>query len=330
MGAARVILGVGLLAWVLSRTGMAIFGQVLDTPWLPPFLVSMTLLGLAVEAERLRVLCAAAGLELPRAMAYRLVPVGTFFNFCIPGGTGGDVVKLFYLARNNRSRGVESATILLLDRVVALVAVLTFVLTMAVLNRALVSGNAILSAVTASVLVALAIIVTVISLAFSARIREAGWYRRLLGRLPFSGTVTRIVDAVYQFRQRKRALLDAALISLAGHIAGAATYVVTAAVLLPSVPWTAVAFLSMTGMVANALPITPGGLGVGETAFERLFALVGATGGAALLILWRASMIPMAAVGATLYITGRVSSGIAIDPAAPAAERVPLVPGGRT
>jgi len=39
-------------------------------------------------------------------------------------------------------------------------------------------------------------------------------------------------------------------------------------VLIPNFPLDAGVFLAMVGMLTNALPITPGGLGVGEAAFE--------------------------------------------------------------
>jgi uncharacterized membrane protein YbhN (UPF0104 family) len=81
--------------------------------------------------------------------------------------------------------------------------------------------------------------------------------------------------------------------------------VVVASVVIPAAPWAQVAFLTMLGMVANAIPLTPGGIGVGEAAFEQLFRLMGYNGGAALLLLWRFGMLPLALLGAAIYITGQ-------------------------
>lgn len=306
--ALRVVLGVGLLAWVLSRSGLQALAPVLTSPWILFVLLGLSLFGAVVEAERLRVLFASAGLRLTRGLAYRVVPVGSFFNFCVPGGTGGDVVKLYYLAQENRGRGVEVATVVLVDRVIALSAVLLLVLGLIAPNADLVRSSAALRAVVLTAAAGLVAVAVVVALAWSRRLRSSRLYAWTLQRMPLRRYVERVADAVHAFRDRRRALLAAALISLLGHLGVAATYVVVASVILPTVQWPVVGFLSMLGMVANALPLTPGGLGVGEAAFEQLFRLAGATGGAALLVLWRMSMIPIASIGATLYITGRIRS----------------------
>ena len=61
---------------------------------------------------------------------------------------------------------------------------------------------------------------------------------------------------------------------------------------------------TLFGFFANALPLTPGGLGVGETAFDSLFRLAGATTGAELLLAWRIGMLPFCLFGCLLYILG--------------------------
>lgn len=308
----RVVLGAGLLVWVLTRSGLRALEPVFGSPWVLLVLLGLTLYGACVEAERLRVLFRAAGLRLTRRLAYRVVPVGVFFHFCFPGGTGGDIVKLYYLARENAGRGVEVATVVLVDRVVGLTAVLALVLSLVVANAELVASSAILWAIVLTASAALVAIAVVVALAWSKRLRGSRLYGWAMARMPLRRYVERVADAVHAFGDRKRALAAAVLISLGGHLGVAATYIVVASVILPSVSWTVVGFLSMLGMVANALPLTPGGIGVGEAAFEQLFSLAGASGGAALLILWRLSMIPIATIGATLYITGRVR---AKDPA---------------
>jgi uncharacterized membrane protein YbhN (UPF0104 family) len=57
-------------------------------------------------------------------------------------------------------------------------------------------------------------------------------------------------------------------------------------------------------MLANAIPLTPGGLGVGEVAFDRLFVMAGFAGGSLLILTWRLAMLPVCLVGALLYVLG--------------------------
>jgi uncharacterized protein (TIRG00374 family) len=301
----RAALGLGLLAYILSRSGVrAALAPVWSEPWVLAVLVGLSVFGASIEAERLRVLFRAGGLRLTWLGAYRVVPVSTFFNFCIPGGTGGDVVKLYYLALDNRRRGLETATVMLADRAIALFAVLLFVLGMMGVNREMVAANAVLRGLFVIVVSGIAVIGTVAALSWSKALRESRAYAWVMSRLPLRRHVERIADAVHAFRDRKRAVLAALLLSLAGHMGVAATHVLVASVVIPGAPWEHVAFLSMVGMVANAVPVTPGGLGVGEAAFAQLFGMMGYTGGAALLVLWRIGMLPLALLGATIYITG--------------------------
>lgn len=301
----RALLGLGLLAWVLSRTGLSALTPVLSKPLVLAVLLTLTTAGAAVEAERLRLLFRAAGLRLTRQGAYRVVPVGTFFNFTIPGGTGGDVVKLYYLAQDNRTRSLEVATVLLVDRAIALFSVLLFVAYMIVVNRTVVMETPLLRGLALVVFTGLVVLGVLTLLAWSTWLRRTRLYRWIMERMPLRRHVERMATAVHEFGDRKRAVAGATCISLVGHIAGATTYVVVASAIIPDAPWTLVAFLSMMGMVANAIPLTPGGLGVGEAAFDHLFATMGYSGGAALLVLWRIAVLPLASVGATLYITGQ-------------------------
>jgi uncharacterized protein (TIRG00374 family) len=302
----RILLGLGLLVWVVSRVGVreAVL-PVLSEPWVLAILVGLPVFGASIEAERLRVLFRAAGLNLTWHGAYRVVPVSTFFNFCIPGGTGGDVVKLYYLAQDNRLRGLETATVMIVDRAIALFAVLLFVLGMMVVNRDVVLASAVLRGLGVVVIGAMLVIAAVVTLAWSKTFRSSRLYTWIMERMPGRRYVERIAVALHEFQNRKRAIAAACLLSLAGHIAVAATYVVVASVVIPAAPWAQVAFLTMMGMVANAIPLTPGGLGVGEAAFDQLFSLMGYSGGAALLLLWRLGMLPLALLGAVIYITGQ-------------------------
>lgn len=301
----RIVLGVSLLVWVLRRSGVEALTSVLSQPWTLAALVALTILGALVEAERLRILFRASGLNLTWQGAYRVVPVSNFFNYCIPGGTGGDVVKLYYLSLDNRRRGVEVATTVVVDRALALFAVLVFVTILMLVNHEIVLANGVLRALALVVLGGLAAIGTIAMLSWSTWLRSTNFYTFVMERMPLRRYVERVADALHSFGDRKRALLAAMLVSVCGHVAMAATFVAVAGVILPAAPRAQVALLSMTGMVANAIPLTPGGVGVGEAAFEHLFGLIGLQGGALLLVLWRVGMLPIATLGATLYITGQ-------------------------
>ncbi|MGA7105173.1 MAG: hypothetical protein WBX49_07495, partial [Candidatus Deferrimicrobiaceae bacterium] len=67
----RILLGVSLLVFVLRRSGVDALVPVLSQPWILAALVGLTILGAWVEAERLRILFRAGGLNLTWQAAYR-------------------------------------------------------------------------------------------------------------------------------------------------------------------------------------------------------------------------------------------------------------------
>lgn len=304
----RVVAGAALLWYVLTRAGIGgVAGRLTGTPWILPGLVGLTLVGAAIEARRLSLLYAAQSIEVRFGLAYRLVAVATFFNFWVPGGTGGDVAKLYYLGMGNRGRGVEVATVLLVDRVIAAFALLALVLGLSLLQPASTWG---VPALRVLLLVVLAVVVGVIAataLAWSASLRRSRFYGWMMARMPLRAHVTRALDALYAFRERRGAVLAAALLSLVGHGGLMVMFAAIGHEVLPNVTPVLTGVLAMMGMVANALPITPGGLGVGEAAFAQLFGLAGQAGGAVLLLGWRLGMLPLGIVGGLLYMAGAAS-----------------------
>ena len=58
------------------------------------------------------------------------------------------------------------------------------------------------------------------------------------------------------------------------------------------------------GYMANALPITPGGLGVGEAVLESLFVMAGLRGGAETILGWRLIMMVISLLGLVFYLKG--------------------------
>jgi glycosyltransferase 2 family protein len=301
----RAFLGVGLLYYVLSVTGdWSAAYRFLSESWLLPGLTILTLLGAAIESQRLKLLLKSQGIALSFAHGYWVVTIGAFFNFCIPGGTGGDVMKLYHLASENRQQVVEVATVLLVDRAIALFSLLLLVVALAIFNAQLVQEYVLIQFLIAIAVGGLVGLLLLAALSCSTQFRASRLYRFVVTRMPLHKYLERVSDALYTFRDHKAALLGAALLSMSGHVALAVMLIAVASVFMPLAPPLAVCLLSFLGLLANALPITPGGLGIGEAAFEGLFGVAGFAGGATLILAWRLAMLPLCIVGGVLYVAG--------------------------
>lgn len=302
----RIGLGLGILYYVLvSAGGGRAAGRMISTPWLMPGLAMLTIFGAGIEAKRLGILFRAQGMHLSFRRGYRAVAVGTMFNFCIPGGTGGDVVKLYYLASERRGKVVEVATLLIVDRAVALFSLLLLVSVLALVEWENVLANHLIVGMTAMVLLAMCGLAVGGIVACSTWLRASSWYNFLMTRLPMHEYVRRAADAIFVYREHKLALLQAASLSLVGHVALVIMFIAAGRVFIPGAPGGMISLTALLGMLTNALPITPGGLGVGEAALEGLLRSVGYSGGAQLILAWRAGMLALGCIGFVFYITGQ-------------------------
>jgi glycosyltransferase 2 family protein len=213
-------------------------------------------------------------------------------------------MKLYYLAADSRGRRVEIATLVFVDRATALFCMLSLVVALALLEGRLVWDYPLIGSLVIVAAVGAVGLLACGALACSTRLRESRAYAYLMERAPLRRYLMRAADALYVFNKNRTALARAAALSVGGHMVLLGLMIAAAKVFMPNAQPLTVCLLALLGMVANALPITPGGLGVGEAAFEGLFRMVGYSGGARMILAWRVGMLALCFLGSALYIAG--------------------------
>jgi uncharacterized protein (TIRG00374 family) len=302
--AVRTAIALALLYWVVQRSGAATLRQFFAATWLAPLLLGLPVIGVFLESRRLNAILGSQGVQFPLLHGCKLVAVSTFFSLCIPGGTGGDVMKIYYLATAHRGRTVELATVVLVDRICAMFWLLIIILILAAIQAPVVAGNPVLSWLVIGAFLAATALAVAAAISCSELVRNSRIYTAVLHRLPFQSSITRVLDAFYAFRKHKKALARSAVFAIAMHLTLACLFAMVGLVVLPQAPILLVCLLSLLSLFANALPLTPGGLGVGEAAFTALFAAAGFPGAAPLMLGWRLGMFAVAAAGCMVYIRG--------------------------
>jgi uncharacterized protein (TIRG00374 family) len=213
-------------------------------------------------ALRWSIVLRAAGISVPYGQLLRLTFIGNFFNNFVPGGTGGDVVKAFAIARHTERRA-EAVAMILLDRVLGMVG-LTLMAAVAVLFRYQALGG-----LARGIGLFLLAVVTGVGLYLSPWVRRTFRIPALLERLP---RPIRQIDAALGLALRRPRDLAMALattigmqalgigaVALCGRALG-----ITAAGYLDYLVLVPIAYL------ANSLPLSPGGLGLLEAALQQL------------------------------------------------------------
>jgi uncharacterized protein (TIRG00374 family) len=290
----KYLLAFGLLAYVIYSNWAPASGKGLGYVWQRHvvegqpvqgrYLLGALLLyttGLVLTLFRWYLLVRAQDLPFRVGDAMRLGLVGFFFNTFLPGSVGGDIVKAAFLAREQSRRTVAVATVLM-DRIIALWGLLWFVALLGAvfwLCGALEGEGAAASklVVRAALAIVAASVVVWLLLGLLPGHRAERFAERL-DRLPrVGGPAAEFWRAVWMYRCRQGSVALALLISWIGHVGFVLAFYCCARTLWDGdpanpVPTLAQHFLIVPmGLVIMAMPLFPGGAGIGELGFGLLY-----------------------------------------------------------
>lgn len=270
--------------------------------------VGLLLIGLytPVTGYRWQVLLRVQGVHLGFWTCVKLTTVGFFFDNVMPGSTGGDLVKAYYVARRTHHTA-EAAISVFVDRFVGLFAL------------GLLSGGVVLFSLRrpefakpAWVVGAFLGAVCVAALVFySRRVRRLVRLDTILGRLPFQRIVKRCDEAVFLYRHHKAAVVWASGLSVLMQLVGVCGMYALGRSIDLGPPGGILGLYSYLVyvpvlMMVSAIPVSPGGLGWREGAFAIFFGYSGVPSGMglALAVLYRGTRIVWGLPG-VLFLWGR-------------------------
>jgi uncharacterized protein (TIRG00374 family) len=304
--AVRLAIGIVILVW-LERSGalnLHSLSRLLHIWPLTLAAVAILFLDISLMAIRVAVLFRVQDLSLSFQDALQLTLTGYLFSMLLPGTAGGDVAKFYYAGRKNQGTRPEIAAALLFDRLVGLLSMILLPLLFAPFFLPLIrSVRAMREILWIDALLCLALLLGLFVAMYFAPFRE--WMSGLLEKWPsLQDQWNRAAGAIALYRKDRAALLYAMMLSLLANFA----YVIVTALGLyatnPSAFSFRLMFIAPVGLVINALPVTPGGLGVGEAAFSALFVTAGMRGGAGALICVRLWNAMVALIGGAVYLWG--------------------------
>lgn len=227
--------------------------------------VAGSLINIPLEALRWHVLLRAQGLELRFLRTARILASSVFFANFLPGAAGGDLIRGVYIYKAAQGRRAPGLLSILIDRLIGFVAFVLVGLG-AMLSR---PGTVASPYEFAIITLSLAFIAALVaSFLYGHRI-ALGLQRLLSGR---STRLAQIVEdtgaALRQYARDPRSVGLALLLSVV--IVGFA--VLPIVVIAEAMPFSGPSALDygiagLYALIANSLPVTPGGLGIGEGAF---------------------------------------------------------------
>lgn len=215
----------------------------------------------------------------------RLALIGLFFNLLVPGGVGGDVIKMVYLRRESADRYPQALLTVLLDRLLGLAGLLAIAVVAVGLNAAMIRGGpkelqGLLSVVA---LASLAGLLGGLLFFLWPLLSRWGshWSGGLHSRLPIKvqGVVVEIAGALDLLRAAPLKLFVLLLLSSIGHLTSTmGMYLVARATSFGNFELSLTSCLLATQLsnLVAAVPLTPGGLGGRDLVMSLLLRAAGA------------------------------------------------------
>ncbi len=219
------------------------------------------------QAYRLVLMVAIQGVRISYWNAIKFTFAGNFFNFALPGTTGGDLVKAYYLTRYTHLK-TEVVTTVFLDRAIGLFGILVLAAGGIALTR---DTGQLGSLMTLLVTIFIGLMIGAV-LIFSRRLRHGLKLPELAARLPGGAQLLRIGRATVAMRQHKLKVVGSLVVTLILQ----SIVMVSAAVMA----WALGMKGSMTyyfifvsiGFLIAAIPIAPPqAIGVMEYAYVQFF-----------------------------------------------------------
>jgi glycosyltransferase 2 family protein len=288
--AVQVTITVGVLAWLLhdrqKRAQMAAALAQADQLWIIGGIAAYGAVEV-VAGLRWDGLLRVQGIHLRPLRLLMLLLIGLFFNFFIPGGTGGDVVKVYYLIKEAPGKGAAAVLSVLVDRIIGLFALILLATGFIALRWSWLTATRETAGFVWSALIIMA--VSVGAVGFSYVLTSFGLVHRLPVRFPGRDRLAELALAYNLYGRAWRASLVAIGASFISHLGYFFTFYCAArAFAAPGVRVPDFGQLCAIMPVINtitSLPISVGGLGVREGLFQVfLHQLAGVDEGVAVLI----------------------------------------------
>jgi len=274
--ALKILVSVGLIAFLFSRVGLDQVGQTLASAnHALMFLALLLYFGaITLGCSKWYLLLRAQGIPVPFLELLSYTFIGLFFGNFLPTNVGGDVIRGWGLARHIE-RGTEAAVSVVVDRMIGFIAFMSMAATMAII-AVLVEGQVVLQPIAIASVVALVTFAGAFALMLSRRLRR--WVE-ILFRLPLLSRAAplyqRLSGALGAYRHHPGVLLQGFFISLGVLIVSNFVNYLLVEALGGGIPLLYIFLFNPLIAFVLLIPISVGGVGINQTAYVFFFGLVG-------------------------------------------------------
>lgn len=268
-------------------------------------IIVLLLFAFLMSALRWYVLLRCQSVNITISSAARLTILTLFLGTFLPGGpVGGDAIRIAYVVKHLSSRRTLAVLSIFLDRLLGLYALMLVVSAVALLDPTTIAASLPLQVLaTVAETLALAIPAGILILYFALNVGSTRLHD-LTKRMPsrfLADVIHKLIEGLRLYRHAPGSITIALCLSISGFTLSMVSVMILGNLmgLGPLAPLD-YGFATLWASLASLLPVTPGGLGVGEAAFDRICH-------------WREPVHTDAAYG-TIFLAHRIATVLATLP----------------
>lgn len=270
----KIMVAAGIIYW-LSSQGKLNFEALKSLLQPGPFLLGLALIAgtYFFATERWRVLLQTQGLELKTWPLIKLTMIGVFFNFAIPGGVGGDIVKAYYFYRDQKESKSVALSSVLVDRILGLFTMTVMAFVVMIYDIQHILSVPILSRLFFLFSLLLITFILTLYFLFTKNRFIQNWIHKIIAFLPKKEKFLKLYTATQLYGHSTKKLFLVGFYSLIAQVLMIFFLILAGEVsgLSDGVHWSTYFLVAPLGFMATAIPISPAGIGVGQVAFFFLF-----------------------------------------------------------
>ena len=288
----KFVLALGLLLWLYNSGKLDLSLVKKSISMGPQWIFAVLLITLQALSGTLRYQILLETKSKSDFSFKKLLPlnyIGFFFSSVLPGAVTGDIIKVVYIKKHDPSLSKTSlVTLTLLDRVLGLTGLLVLAGFFSLINykSLIILSDRIPHLIHLNLLLCLGSL-TFFGILISGR-RVQKFSTHFLHKLPLVGhKISNIVEQLLSLHENRLDLIKCLGLSILSQFFGIlAFWIVSSPFYQVKIPLSYAFSFIPIGLIATAIPISPGGLGVGHVLFANLFMLVGIDNGASLFNLF--------------------------------------------
>jgi len=265
-----------LIFWLLihhSQLKVELFSSIFEKPLFAFAIIGLFYISVLVNSWRWYRLNAVQGIRLSYYHSITPTLVGIAFNNILPGSVGGDVIRCYYVLKKFPEQRSGALLSVFMDRVCGLMGMIVIACIVAWCRLEIFSHDNrlyYLLMVCFSMLFA-GITLFGIFMLLPDKIGLSDWLKQRFMHHRWVQPIISILEAMRVYRQSKLVLMECLLVSIVNQLVLLMVILLVNRMMgLPNLSAFDYILALTIGQIANLIPLTPGGVGIGEAAFANI------------------------------------------------------------